>query len=332
MPADSARSARFVIHDRVAPQRTDEFATDVRHGLTATPKRLLPKYFYDALGSHIFEVICLLPEYYLTRAESEILERSSAEMIEQVGANVSLVELGSGSAIKSRFLIRELLRRQGSLHYQPIDISRSILTESSAALLNEFAGLRITAIAGDYTHGLSLAERAPGERLLALFLGSNIGNYDPAEAAELIRSLRASLQVGDALLIGADLLKDRATLEAAYDDELGVTAAFNLNLLKRINRELGGHFDLSLFEHRATFIPESKRMSMHLMSKVAQKVKIAELGLTVRFEEGEAIHTENSYKYEIDDLAQLARTTGFAVARSWFDREHRFSCNLWFAE
>ncbi len=332
MPADSARSVRFVIHDRVAPQRADEFATDVRQGLTATPKRLPPKYFYDALGSQLFEVICLLPEYYLTRAETEILERSSAEIIEQVSSTVSLVELGSGSAIKSRFLIRELLRRQGSLHYQPIDISKSILADSSAALLNEFAGLRITAIAGDYTQGLSLAERAPGERLLALFLGSNIGNYDPAEAAALIRSLRASLQDGDALLIGADLLKGREMLEAAYDDDLGVTAAFNLNLLKRINRELGGHFDLTQFEHRATFIPESKRMSMHLKSKVAQKVKISDLGLTVRFEAGEAIHTENSYKYEIEDLRRLASETGFAVVRSWFDGEHRFSCNLWFAE
>jgi dimethylhistidine N-methyltransferase len=334
MPVETARSARLVIDRTSAPQGEDDFANDVRAGLTARPKRLAPKYFYDALGSHLFEAICHLPEYYLTRAETEILSSYSAEMVRQVsgGVNpVNLVELGSGSAVKSRYLIRSLLETQSRLHYQPIDISASMLGESSTALLNEFSGLRITAVAGDYTQGMNLIQRQSGERVLVLFLGSNIGNYDPDESRALIGSVRASLQPADALLLGADLKKPAEVLEAAYDDALGVTAAFNLNLLVRINRELGGEFDVSRFAHRALYNDLQDRVEMHLESTVEQDVEIGALGLRIRFAEGETIHTESSYKYNESGLRKLAEDTGFTMARSWIDARGQFSCNLWLA-
>ena len=334
MPVHTARSARLVIDETSAPEREDDFANDVRAGLTARPKRLAPKYFYDALGSHLFEAICHLPEYYLTRAETEILTRYSAEIVQQVTGSVNLanlVELGSGSAVKSRYLIRALLESQSHLHYQPIDISASMLADSSAALLSEFPGLRITAVAGDYTHGLNLIQRQPGDRVLVLFLGSNIGNYDPAESRALIGSVRAGIQHGDALLLGADLKKSAGVLEAAYDDSLGVTAAFNLNLLVRINRELDGKFDVSRFAHRAFYNALQGRIEIHLESLVEQDVEIGALGLSIPFAEGETIHTENSYKYDESGLRELASDTGFSIARSWFDARGQFSCNLWLA-
>jgi dimethylhistidine N-methyltransferase len=217
------------------------------------------------------------------------------------------------------------------LHYQPVDISASMRADSSAALLTEFPGLKITAVAGDYTHGMNLIQRQSGERVLVLFLGSNIGNYDPEESRALIGSVRASLQPGDALLLGADLKKSAAVLEAAYDDALGVTAAFNLNLLLRINRELGGEFDVSRFAHRALYNDLQGRVEMHIESGVEQDVRIDALGLSIRFTEGEAIHTENSYKYDDSGLRKLAEDTGFAIGRSWFDARGQFSCNLWLA-
>lgn len=331
MSHEGASSGRLVIIDSVARGREDEFANAVREGLTASPKHLAPKFFYDELGSHLFEAICLLPEYYLTRAESEILSRFAGEIVGRFHGAVSLVELGSGSAVKSRYLIRALLDRQARLHYQPIDISPTMLGESAAALLTEFAGLQITAIAADYTELLSLSSRSAGERRLALFLGSNVGNYDPAEARVLIARLRSALEPGDAFLIGADLRKSAAILEAAYDDSLGVTASFNLNVLQRINRELGGEFDLRLFAHRSRFNEMAGRIEMHLVSRTAQTVRIPPLNLTLDFAAGETIHTENSYKYELDDLSVLAAETGFRVAQSWFDGARQFSCSLWFA-
>lgn len=331
MLGKTAHAERPVVCERIDPRRRDEFADDVRLGLTSHPKRLVPKYFYDALGSYLFEAICHLPNYYLTRAETEILARYAGEIVGQIADKATLVELGSGSAIKSRYLIRALLERQGALHYQPIDISAAMLASSSASLLGDFPGLRITALAGDYTQGLSQIERSPGECLMALFLGSNIGNYDPLDARALISSLRASLSEGDAMLLGADMKKSPSILEAAYDDELGLTAAFNLNLLLRINRELGGNFDLSQFEHLAFFNPEQGRVEMHLKSTTAQEVAISELGTSVHFAAGETIHTESSYKYDENELSALANETGFSVARSWFDGLGQFSCNLWFA-
>lgn len=331
-PAESsAGTARLIIHDRGAPGREGEFANAVHRGLTANPRFLASKFFYDALGSYLFEAICLLPEYYLTRAESEILSRYSPEIVAQIAGRIGLVELGSGSAVKSRYLIRALLERQEALHYQPIDISRTMLAESSAALLSDFPGLSITGIAGDYTANFELTELPEGERRLALFLGSNIGNYDSSDARGLIRRLRTSLSAGDALLIGADLRKDRVVLEAAYDDALGVTAAFNLNMLRRINVELAAEFDPRKFRHRAIWNDRAGRMEMYLESRESQSVRIETLGLQVDFAAGEMIHTENSYKYRLEDLASLASDTGFRVSRSWFDEKRQFSCNLWLA-
>ncbi len=308
---------------------TNSFADDVRAGLTAHPKTLLPKYFYDALGSQLFEAICLLPEYYLTRAETEIFETSAAEIVAQLPEPITLVELGSGSSRKTRLLLAAALARQGSLHYQPIDISETILAQSAAKLLGDYPQLQITPLAADYTRGLGALTRRAGERILVLFLGSNIGNYTPAEARDLLRQIRRAIQPGDGLLLGADLKKSAALLEPAYDDALGVTAAFNRNLLVRINRELAADFDLSQFTHRAFFNDALSRIEIHLVSQRAQTVTLRALNLTVEFQAGETIHTENSHKYDLAQLATLAEETGFAVARTWFDGERRFSCSFW---
>lgn len=324
------QSTRLIIHEASPSQNKGTFAADVRAGLSAHPKHLVPKYFYDALGSHLFESISYLPEYYLTRAETDILARFAPIIAAQLADEITLVELGSGSSVKTRYLIEALLERQGRLHYQPIDISTSMLNASSIALLNEYPGLRITAIAGDYTCGLNLVERKADERVLVLFLGSNIGNYEPEEAIALLKDVRGWIQRDDALLIGVDLKKSVAVLEAAYNDALGVTAAFNRNLLLRVNRELGGDFDLTRFAHRAIYDKDEGRIEMYLESCGAQKVAIHAIDLIADFAAGETIHTENSYKYNRQELVALAAETGFRVAHSWFDERAQFSCNLWF--
>jgi dimethylhistidine N-methyltransferase len=324
-------SSRLVIHQTASTQGGDNFAEDVRAGLSARPKSLKPKYFYDALGSQLFEAICLLPEYYLTRAEAEIFERRSAEIIAQLDLPISVVELGSGSSIKTRYLIEAALSRQRELLYQPIDISETILELSAEKLLKDYPGLRIAGQVGDYTRSFAIAERRDKEKVLVLFLGSNIGNYTPDEARALLGQFRRALRPGDGLLLGADLKKSAAIIEPAYDDALGVTAAFNLNLLLRINRELGGDFDLARFRHRAVFNEEQSRVEIHLVSLAEQTVNIRSLGMRVDFQAGETIHTENSYKHDLSQLASLAEAAGFKPAKTWFDAEERFSCNFWLA-
>src|SRR5947209_10004117 len=234
-----------------------DFAADVRRGLTAARKFLPPKYFYDELGSQLFEAICRLPEYYLTRAESEIFARRSEEIVDATsrGSRVTLVELGSGSASKTRRVIEALLRRQRRLLYVAVDISTAALEASARALLQDYGALAVNAYAGDYDAALPLvgAELDEESRALVLFLGSNVGNFDREGARAFLRRLRGVLRAGDCLLLGADLKKDPAVLEAAYDDALGVTAAFNLNLLARINRELGADFRLRAFRHVALY-------------------------------------------------------------------------------
>ncbi|MDQ3803266.1 MAG: L-histidine N(alpha)-methyltransferase [Acidobacteriota bacterium] len=312
------------------------FAEDVRRGLTARPKRLFPKYFYDELGSQLFEAICLLPEYYLTRAEAEIFAAHSAEIVAAAARarRVTLCELGSGSATKTRRLIAALLARQGELLYVPVDISPAALEASAMALLEAYPRLRVAAYAGDYDAALPrLAENFDeGARALVLFLGSNVGNFDRGEARAFLRGLRRVLRAGDAVLLGADLKKDAATLEAAYDDPLGVTAAFNLNLLARTNRELDADFSLRAFRHLAVYDEREGRVEMHLESLREQRVEIRALGLSVTFSEGERVHTENSYKYDLEDLAALASAAGFRLARTWLDSRRRFSSNLLLAE
>jgi L-histidine N-alpha-methyltransferase len=334
LPSASASDGRLLIQDLSGNIARSSFAEEIRLGLLSTPRRLFPKYFYDELGSQLFEAICLLPEYYLTRAENEIMERYAAEMVAAVEGHKRLLELGSGSASKTRRIIEALLREQEELLYIPIDISATALETSSRVLLQSYPRLRINGIAGDYYSGLEALgseEQQTSVRTLALFLGSNIGNFDREEARYFLRAVRGVLEPGDALLLGVDLKKERAVLEAAYDDSLGVTAAFNLNQLSRINRELDAGFDLRAFRHRASYNEEEGRIEMHLESLRAQEVHVRGLDLELQFAEGERIHTENSYKYTAADLARLAAETGFTLARTWLDSGARFSSNLFLA-
>jgi L-histidine Nalpha-methyltransferase len=326
---------RLVIHNLVRTDLNSSFISDVRDGLTAQPKRLFPKYFYDELGSQLFDAICLLPEYYLTRAEEEILARYSDEITEAVAGEKLLLEMGSGSASKTRRIIEALLKRQTDLLFVPVDISPAALETSSRLLLQSYPRLRIEAYASDYYDGLAAIKEKGlddgAQRTLALFLGSNIGNFDAEEARRFLRALRGVLRANDALLLGADLRKAPVVLEAAYDDPLGLTAAFNLNLLARINRELDAAFDLRAFKHTAFYNQEIGRVELYLESTRAQTVRIGKLGLEVEFAAGERVHTENSYKYDLEGLSQLAADTGFSRVRTWLDKSERFSSNLFIA-
>jgi len=337
MPETGVQSDnRFVIHRLADGGDSNAFATDVRTGLTRSAKSLPPKYFYDELGSRLFEAICWLPEYYLTRAESEILRTSSDEIVTSVEGPVRLLELGSGSAEKTRYLIEALLAKQPQLHYLPVDISDSSLELASQRLLRLYPGLRITAFAADYFTALqALATRVPDDphcRTVAVFLGSNIGNFGRDESREFLHAVRKLLHPKDVLLLGADLKKSTEILIPAYNDSLSVTAAFNLNLLARINRELDGDFDVKKFRHSATYNDELGRIEIHLVSLERQIVRIRAIDLEVSFEKGESIRTENSYKFDCDQLSVLARDTGFSLARTWFDRDHLFSFNMFVAQ
>jgi len=311
---------------RVAPT----FAEDVRRGLTASPKFLYPKYFYDELGSLLFEAITVLPEYYPTRAEAEILRTHASEIVATLGGPVWLLELGSGDGQKTRLVIEALLARQGKLEYVPVDISESAVEASSRSLLFSYPDLRITGYIGEYQTALRKIRedrRAPGLTLV-LFLGSTLGNLDPEERRVLLRDIRALLDPGEGFLLGVDLKKPESVLIPAYDDALGVTAAFNLNLLVRINRELGGEFDLHAFRHKAVYNHREGRVEMHLESRRAQTVAIRSLEIEVPFAEGETIHTESSYKFDREQIAALAADTGFELRQMWMDSENRFSSNL----
>lgn len=300
---------------------------EVGNGLRSTPKRLACRFFYDAQGSRLFEEICRLDEYYLTRSEDEILARASAEIVGCVRGPATIVELGSGSASKTRRLLSAEIARSGAARFVPIDISRSALEESARVLTAQFEALVIDAIEGEYEQGLELVEHGPGATLV-LWLGSNVGNFDRGSAARFLGRVRDRLRVGDALLLGADLRKAREILEPAYDDARGVTARFNKNLLARINVELGGTFDLDAFRHVAHYDELEGRVEMHLESFRAQRVEIRALGMHVDFAAGERIHTEDSYKHSFEELDALARSAGFAIERRWLDRRGWFSESL----
>jgi L-histidine N-alpha-methyltransferase len=319
---------RLRLYRAPAPLQAAPFADDVRRGLGTSPKRLSPRYFYDDLGSALFEAITFLPEYYLTRSETEILERRADEIVAALDGPVELVEFGSGSARKTRILIEAALRRQARLSYHPIDISPSALLLSATDLIATHARLHVTAYACDYFEVLASARLRTSQRVLALFLGSNIGNYEPAEAVELLRAMSRSFKLGDALLLGADLKKEARVLELAYNDPTGVTQAFNKNLLGRINRELGGTFDLDGFAHVATYDPERGSVDSYLEAQREQHVTIGDLDLAVDFAAGERIHTESSLKFSEADIAELARQGGFRLVRRWTDEGERFSLNL----
>jgi dimethylhistidine N-methyltransferase len=301
----------------------DDFATDVRNGLTAAPKMLPPRWFYDDVGSTLFDAICFLPEYYVTRAETEVLTSFRQEIVAAFGSNIRLVELGSGMARKTRILLDVL----PALEYVPVDVDAAVLERSGHDLLNEYPHLSVRALCSDFSRpSVPLSALPPSQaRTIVLFLGSTIGNLDPAAAVAMLRDLRSALRPGDALFLGADLKKEKAILDAAYDDALGVTAAFNLNLLQRINRELGGHFELASFAHRAFYDERHGRIEMHLVSRHAQRVRIDVLDLEIAFEEGETIHTENSYKHDDASLRALAQNAGFTIKKTWTDERRWFA-------
>lgn len=323
-----AGTDRLKIHNLVKRDPLADFSEDVRRGLSSQPKRLFPKYLYDELGSQLFEAICLLPEYYPTRAENEILTRYAEEIVGLTGRPNTLIEMGSGSASKTRLLIEALLRHQDELLFIPVDISASALESSSRILLQHYPRLRVEAYAAEYFNGLEELSKTQRGRTLVLFLGSNISNFEPAEAQAFLNATRKMLRQGDSLLLGVDLKKDSAVLEAAYNDAHGVTAAFSRNILARMNRELGGHFDLGTFRHRAIFNEEQSRIEIYLESDRSQTISIDRLNLQVQFAAGELIHAENSYKYDLDAIAGLALQSGFSCERTWLDEQKQFSSNL----
>jgi dimethylhistidine N-methyltransferase len=283
--------------------------------------------FYDAEGSRLFEQITQTAEYYPTRTERGILESHADDVIDAVGSNVSLVELGAGSASKTRVLISALLRRQLRLEFHPVDVSPTALKDALANLNGDFPRLRVRPIVGDYSQGLPELAQIPGRKLV-LFIGSTIGNFEPEEAMGFLNRVGRSLRPGDALLIGFDMGKDARVLRDAYNDAAGVTARFNKNLLARINRELGADFDLEEFQHVALWNRRKSRIEMHLESRVDQVVHIPDLDRSFQFFFGERIHTENSYKFTPSSIKRLLKQCGLNLEYRWTDSKNWFSVVL----
>ena len=326
--ADSSLTPRLKVEFSHSARSTSDFATDVLEGLSAHPKRIPCKYFYDEAGSKLFEEICNLPEYYLTRTELSILERVAPEIAGFSKGNLGLIELGSGNSKKTRLLIEAIIAEQGSLHYFPIDLAESMLVGVSKRLIRQYPELEITACVAEYKIGIRKIPEKILEQKMVVFLGSNIGNFTLSEAAGFLREIRRQLSGGDYVLIGADMQKEASVLEAAYNDSKNVTAEFNLNLLRRINSELGGNFDLKSFSHLAFYNADECRIEMHLRSERDQEVHIQELGKTFQFEQGEMVHTENSYKYSREQIVELSSQSGFDLSQSWQDERGYFSLNL----
>jgi dimethylhistidine N-methyltransferase len=320
-------SPRYALTESDPHHGLDDFAAAVSAGLGARPKTLPCRFLYDERGSELFEEICELPEYYLTRAERRLLEKHADAIAALLPTPIALAELGSGSSSKTRLLIEALLRRQPRLRYVPIDISRSILEESAGALLADYRGLEIHAIAGEYQDGLRHVRRETRVPKLVAWLGSNVGNFDRRSAARFLRGIREVLSDADRVLVGIDLRKDGFRLLRAYDDAAGVTARFNLNLLERINRELDGGFDVARFAHRAEWREAEGRVKLVLESREAQAVPIKGIDRVVRFERGEHIHTEDSYKYDFGEIDALARASGLTLEARWLEDEG-YSLNL----
>jgi dimethylhistidine N-methyltransferase len=307
------------------------FAEDVCVGLKKPQKELPSKYLYDAVGSRLFEVITELPEYGVFRAEDRILEKHSDDISALVHGDVAVAELGSGSGMKTRRVLRALAGTHET-RYFPIEISATALAACEREV-SDIGSVAVVGIEREYLDGLLevAARRRAKERLLVLFLGSTIGNFEPPAALAFLKKIRAMLEPGDFLLLGTDLLKPLPVLIDAYDDPLGVTAAFNLNMLARVNRDLGGHFILSQFEHQARFDESARCIEMHIVSKQAQAVSIDAVAITVAFRAGESIWTESSHKYKVPEIAQMAIASGFACPAQWIDHEWGFAENLWVA-
>jgi dimethylhistidine N-methyltransferase len=311
-------------------QISEQIGSAVCEGLLSRPKWLPSWLFYDAAGSQLFNQITELPEYYLTRTERGIFA-ARAEQIIGLAAQadaVRLVELGAGSADKTRLLLTAAVNRQDTVFYEPVDVSASALEEARERIEREIPGVLVTPRVEDYTKGLELDSASFGERRLVLYIGSSIGNFEPEEAEALLKNVRAALAPGDSMLLGVDQAKDEATLLAAYDDAAGVTAAFNLNVLTRLNRELGANFDEEAFAHRAVWNAAQSRIEMHLVSRKRQKVRIPALDLKIDFAPDESIHTENSYKYRPGQVEALLSKSGFTPAATWMDDQQRFAVCL----
>lgn len=302
------------------PAEDDGFTAAVLEGLSKTHKTLPCRFFYDARGSELFEEITRLPEYYPTRTETAILEAHAAEIVAAVPDGGVLVEFGSGSSLKTEILIRQLPRLGA---YVSIDVSDSALKDARERLTARFPTLDVRPIVGNFSHPVALPSDLAGRHRTGFFPGSTIGNLTPAEASGLLRVFRAGLSPGGRLIVGVDLKKDARRLVQAYDDAAGVTAAFNLNLLVRINRELDGTFNLDTFRHEAVYNPREGRIEMHLVSTRKQEVQIA--GVRIRFRADERIHTENSYKYSVSQFQDLAHAAGWMVRRTWCDADNLFS-------
>jgi L-histidine Nalpha-methyltransferase len=316
----------------ITAQPVLEFASDVRAGLTKPQKELLSKYLYDDVGSALFEVISVLPEYGLTRADERVLRRNAYEIVERLPLPMMVAELGSGSGKKTRWLLKALARRQHTA-YCPIEISPTALAMCKREL-GDIDAISIVGFEREYLDGLGevAARRKPNQHLLVLFLGSTIGNFDRPAGVQFLKDIRATLLPGDSLLLGTDLLKPIPQLLEAYADPLGVTAAFNKNLLARINHELGADFELEQFHHLAKFNAKARSVEMHLMSKRAQTVTIPAAGFSVRFAQGETIWTESSHKYSKDEICGMAVATGFKCEAQWVDQEWPFAESLLVAQ
>jgi dimethylhistidine N-methyltransferase len=303
------------------PTEGATFESDVLAGLSAMPKRLSAKYFYDGTGSQLFERITELPEYYPTRSEMRILRDHAADITRLIPEGAALVEFGSGSSKKARILLRAAPKLAA---YVPVDICGEMVEQEAAELRPDFPGLKVLPVTADITLPFDLpAEAKAAPVRVGFFPGSTIGNFEPHEAASFLRNAARILGAGATLIVGADLIKQAEVLNAAYNDAAGVTAKFNLNLLVRINRELRGYFMVDTFEHHAFYNRERNRIDMHLASLKRQKVKVA--GETIDFRAGETIHTENSYKYSVESLGALARGVGWLPVGAWIDANRYFS-------
>ncbi len=325
-------SAPRLVPTTVSAQVLSEFASDVVIGLSQPGQKELPsKYLYDEVGSALFDVICVLPEYGLSRAGKRILSRHAGDVVDRLPSPVIVAELGSGSGQKTRLLLEALARKQ-RVNYYPIDISGSALSRCQQEL-GQIDRVSIVGFERAYLDGLQevAARRREGEKIFLLFLGSTIGNFDRPAGDQFLREVRAILHEGDALLLSTDLEKPVDMLKLAYDDPAGVTAAFNKNLLARINRELAADFDLSRFEHVVRYDESERRIEMHLRSTEWQRITIRKAGFGFYMREGETIWTESSHKYDLKEVVEMGERTGYRCAGQWIDSEWRFAQNLFFA-
>jgi len=303
------------------------FAEEISYSLNQNSKFINPKFFYDKKGSELFESICLLPEYYPTRTEISILKKLKHDLPSYLDENINLVELGSGTSVKTRLILDIFTKLQPKTEYFPIDISE-ILTESSEQLLKDYDTLHITGIIDTYEGGLEFLKSYDDKKNLILFLGSSFGNFTPDDGKLFLEKIFSTMKSGDLFLIGLDLVKNKNILESAYDDSQGVTAKFNLNVLSRINDELDADFDINNFSHYSIYNENAQRIEMNLKSLVSQSVIIGKSNLSLNLDKGELIHTEYSHKYHISQIKKLLNDVGFEFKNMWLDDEKYFSLTL----